>query len=499
MKISIAQINTIPADLKGNSLRIIEALAVAASHRSTAVFFPFGSLSGVPLMDIAHDPNFLASHSKAIEKLAAESKNFPELQIFMREIAGSGGMYGQLMMIQDGIITECESAIVNLQFENNKSQPIEFHSMSEMFSHDNPNNMLELLNQRQAQLGIPVVYANQVGGSTDIIWSGGSAFINTDGKTYKMPLFEESIQTFDLHNTQLNHTSEWGNKIENIYSALILGIRDYFAKNKFHHACIALSGGIDSAVVVALAVDALGSDRVQVIMLPSEYSSDHSVYDSVDMINRCGIKGDKIFISDIFNKAIEALSPVLNGEPSGLAHENMQSRIRLMLTMAISNQTGALMLNTSNKSEVAVGYGTLYGDTSGALGVIADLYKGEVYELARYINERSGNIIPENIINKAPSAELRPDQKDSDSLPEYPVLDKILHMMIEQRLPLQTIIDSPEFESEHKNDILRTAKLLWNGDFKRHQLPPAIRLSGATLGYERKRPITKSSDFTFDC
>lgn len=258
-----------------------------------------------------------------------------------------------------------------------------------------------------------------------------------------------------------------------IYDSLVSQLRHYFGEHGFSQAIVALSGGIDSAVVVALAVRALGAENVRVVMLPSRYSSPHSVDDSVDMATRCGIRGDIVEIEPIFQAALSQLEKPLEGIVSGLAHENLQSRIRMLLTMAISNATGALMLNTSNKSEIMVGYGTLYGDTSGAVGVIADLYKRDVYALSRYINEVQGEVIPRNIIDKAPSAELRPDQFDSDSLPPYEVLDAVLFELVDRGLAVDDVV-AKGFDRV----VVERIYGLWVGSaFKRAQLPPPLRLA----------------------
>lgn len=256
---------------------------------------------------------------------------------------------------------------------------------------------------------------------------------------------------------------------ENVYRDLTDKLRRFFAQSGASKAVVALSGGIDSALVVALAVGALGKDAVRVVLLPSTFSSDHSVEDSLKMARRCSLQCDTIHIGALHELALAEIQRVLPNENLDLTSENMQARIRCMLTMAISNATGALMLNTSNRSEIMVGYGTLYGDTSGAVGVIASLYKGEVYELARYINSAHGDIIPGNIIDKAPSAELRPDQFDSDSLPEYPVLDAILYRLIDLGESAERIAFdfSPEI-------VDRVVSLHERSAFKRAQLPAAL-------------------------
>ncbi len=260
--------------------------------------------------------------------------------------------------------------------------------------------------------------------------------------------------------------------MKEIHDRLVSGIKDYFTKSGFEKTVIALSGGIDSAVVVALAVEALGKNNVRVLLLPSQYSSLHSVEDSLEMAARCGIEHNILQIEPLYKTAIATLEPIFEGTPSGLAEENIQARLRMVLTMAVCNKQNALMLNTSNRSEIMVGYGTLYGDTSGAISVIGSLYKTEVYELAHYINEYHGNLIPQNIIDKAPSAELRPDQKDSDSLPDYDVLDRILIKMVDGGLTKAEIIAS----GEDATMVERVEKLWRQSSHKRGQLPPVINV-----------------------
>ncbi|MFI3295175.1 MAG: NAD(+) synthase [Rikenellaceae bacterium] len=260
--------------------------------------------------------------------------------------------------------------------------------------------------------------------------------------------------------------------MEQVYNKLVGGVKAYFASNNFEKTVIALSGGIDSAVVLALAVRALGSENVRVLLLPSQYSSGHSVSDSLDMAERCGIVHDTVCIEPLYTSVMTALDPIFSGTEAGLAEENLQARLRMVVTMAVSNKTGALMLNTSNRSEIMVGYGTLYGDTSGAISVIGGLYKTEVYDLARYINENHGDLIPQNIIDKAPSAELRPGQKDSDSLPDYPVLDQILRLMVDEGLTCEAICEKG-FDSATVDKVYT----LWTKTaFKRLQLPPALEV-----------------------
>jgi NAD+ synthase (glutamine-hydrolysing) len=317
-----------------------------------------------------------------------------------------------------------------------------------------------------------------------------------------LPLFKEEITGFNLNEkneiaadiveSAEELPSEALNPIElmeelntaQIYDALVLGIRDYFEKMNFKKAIIGSSGGIDSAVTIALAVDALGAENVMAVLMPSPFSSEHSVEDAVQLSNNLGNPYHMIPIKNIYESFLTTLSPLFNDLPFNIAEENIQSRTRGNLLMAIANKFGYILLNTSNKSELATGYGTLYGDMAGGLGILGDCYKLQVYALARYINEKK-EIIPANILTKAPSAELRPGQKDADSLPEYEILDKILYQYIEQRLGPKEI-KNLGFDAALTDRIL---KMVNDNEYKRNQFCPIIRISPKAFGVGRRMPI----------
>jgi NAD+ synthase (glutamine-hydrolysing) len=273
-------------------------------------------------------------------------------------------------------------------------------------------------------------------------------------------------------------------RIDSIHDALVLGVHDYFAKMNFSKAIIGLSGGIDSAVTLELAVTALGADNLRVLLLPSQYSSGHSVSDAIALAENLVVHYDIIKIKDIFDRFLDELKPLFANLPFDLAEENIQARVRGTLLMALSNKFGNILLNTTNKSEAAVGYGTLYGDMNGGLSVLGDVYKTDVYRLAAYIN-REKEVIPVNIISKAPSAELRPDQKDSDTLPEYDILDRILFNYIELQKPALEII-AEGFEEAIVNKVLRMVNVT---EYKRFQTPPILRISSKAFGFGRRMPL----------
>jgi NAD+ synthase (glutamine-hydrolysing) len=311
-----------------------------------------------------------------------------------------------------------------------------------------------------------------------------------------MPYFQEALHLVDLDALLaskqpvpvIKHTPVrelvFDYNIDRIYNALVLGIRDYFRKMGFTKAILGSSGGIDSAVTLAIACEALGKDNVRAILMPSPYSTEHSVDDAVALSKNIGNPYDIIRINDIYESFLGTLDPFFKGLPFNVAEENTQSRIRGNLLMALANKFGYILLNTSNKSELSTGYGTLYGDMAGGLSVLGDVYKMQVYALARYIN-RNKEIIPANIIEKAPSAELRPNQKDSDSLPDYAVLDKILYQYIERRQGPREII-ALGFDPQL---VARTLKLVNTNEYKRNQFCPIIRVSSKAFGVGRRVPI----------
>ena len=318
------------------------------------------------------------------------------------------------------------------------------------FSYSHPEERENVLCKNAIKYKIPVFYLNHVGAQTELLFDGGSMVINNKGGVVdELNYFEEDFRIYDAIDVLENTTKPTHEfniiqlddsiKFPRIHNALVMGIRNYFNKLGFTKAVLGSSGGIDSAVVLSLAAEALGRDNVRAVLMPSEFSSQHSIDDAILLGNNLGVKCDIISINSIYHASILTLNPIFDYKPFDVTEENIQARIRGVLLMALSNKFGSIVLNTSNKSELAVGYGTLYGDMCGGLSVIGDVYKTEVFELANFIN-RNQEIIPKNIITKAPSAELRPDQKDIDSLPDYEVLDKILFQYIENRKGPKEII-----------------------------------------------------------
>jgi NAD+ synthase (glutamine-hydrolysing) len=352
------------------------------------------------------------------------------------------------------------------------------------FSYNQEDSRKNILVRNAKKYNVPIIYANQVGAQTELVFDGGSFFVDRDGTIQEeLNYFEEDFRIIDTEapSGMLQPKTE---TIEKIHDALILGIKDYFLKMGFRKATLGLSGGIDSALVLVLAVEALGSENVRVLLMPSRYSSDHSVEDALQLARTLGVQHEIITIQPVVDSFEQSLAPVFAGTKSDVTEENIQARTRGILLMAISNKFGHILLNTTNKSECAVGYGTLYGDMNGGLSILGDVYKTDVFRMARWIN-RDREIIPENTILKPPSAELRPDQKDSDSLPDYDTLDQILFNYIELNMSPDEII-AKGFDSA---TVLKTVKMVNQNEYKRFQAPPIIRVSSKAFGFGRRMPL----------
>ncbi|MFZ1633076.1 MAG: NAD+ synthase [Chitinophagales bacterium] len=359
------------------------------------------------------------------------------------------------------------------------------------FDYDHAAGRITTLKANTAKYKIPVFYVNHCGAQTDLIFDGGSIVVNANSVVYdEMRYFEEQLSVYDLDEviasakTQTLDNVQPKDKIELIYRALVTGIKNYFEKLGFKKAILGLSGGVDSALTAVLAADALGAENVWGLLMPSQYSTGHSVTDALDLAKNIGIKHDTIAIKNMYDQVVNELTPLFDNKPFDVTEENIQARLRGMTLMAMCNKHGYILLNTTNKSEAAVGYGTLYGDLCGGLAVLADVYKTEVYELVAYIN-REKEIIPQHIIIKAPSAELRPGQKDQDTLPPYEILDKILYQYIELSQSPQDILDLGFDEFT----VRRTLKMVNNNEWKRFQFPPVLRVSPKAFGVGRRMPI----------
>lgn len=352
------------------------------------------------------------------------------------------------------------------------------------YSHSEARKQVVMANCKK--YGIPMVYVSAVGGQTELVFDGGSMVCNPQGEiVYELKYFEEDYGVVDM--TALDkpiQIQEYTEKVERKYRALVLGIRDYFAKLGLRKAVLGLSGGVDSALTLAIAADALGAENVLSVLMPSQYSTSHSVDDALAICHNLQSPYHILPIKENFESIKSNLSAVFQGREEDVTEENIQARIRGILVMAISNKFGNILLNTTNKSEMAVGYGTLYGDMCGGLSVLGDVYKTEVYDMCRYVN-RNREIIPQNTISKPPSAELRPGQIDQDSLPPYEILDEILYQYINREQGLEQIVKL----GYERSLVERILKMVNRNEFKRFQTPPILRVSSKAFGFGRRIPI----------
>jgi NAD+ synthase (glutamine-hydrolysing) len=542
MRIALAQLNYIIGDFEKNVFKIKEAIRQAQAEKAELILFSELCISGYPPRDFLEFRDFIDRCRNAAEEIASachgitaiagcptinpklEGKNLfnsayvcadgkitdvihksllPNYDIFdeYRYFEPSGSFHCITVNGKKIALTICED------LWNVEDDPMYVSSPMDELIKEKPELMINIaaspFDYRQAekrnyiltrnakQYRLPLIYLNHVGAQTEIIFDGGSLVMNEEGLvTSQMKYFEEDfliIETDRRQNSELKKMPQKHGdlqKIPRIHDALVIGIKDYFRKQNFTKAILGLSGGIDSALVLCLAAEALGKENVLPVLMPSQFSSFESVTDSLALCKNLGLHHELIPIEHIYEEYLHTLRKQFKGMEPGVAEENIQARARGMILMALSNKLGHILLNTSNKSEIAVGYGTLYGDMCGGLSVIGDVYKTEVFELARHVN-RHGEIIPEVIIMKAPSAELRPDQKDSDSLPEYHILDPLLFQYIEQRKGPQELI-------EMGNDaalVRRVLKLVNTNEYKRYQTPPILRVSPKAFGQGRRLPI----------
>lgn len=541
MKIALAQINCHIGNFEHNTNKALEAIRSAKAQKADLLIFPELSVCGYPSRDFLEFREFIEHCEKAVATIAKasagiaciigapsvnprpEGKNLFNSAFFLADGEVKAKVHKTLLPTYD-VFDEYRYFEPNTLFEvinykgsrialticedlwNIDEDPLYVTSPMEMLIGQKPDIMIniaaspfsythaktrkQLLKENCEKYKLPLFYVNHVGAQTELIFDGGSLVLNMDGTLYdEMNYFKEDLRVYTIEGALISseHVPSWRDEcpvVESIYQALILGIRDYFHKSGFDKAILGMSGGIDSAVVLALAAEALGPEQVMAVMMPSKFSSDHSISDSEEMIKRIGCKKSLIPINDLADAFDKSLEPLFRDLPFDLTEENIQARIRGVLLMGLSNKFGYILLNTSNKSELAVGYGTLYGDMCGGISVLGDVYKTQVYELARYIN-RDKEIIPEAIITKAPSAELRHGQKDQDSLPEYDLLDTVLHQYIEQRKSSKEII-ARGFDISLVRKILRMVN---SSEYKRHQTPPILRVSPKAFGVGRRMPI----------
>jgi len=539
MKIALAQINYHIGNFENNERKVVDAIRKAKELNSDLVIFAELAITGYPPRDFLEFNDFIDKCEQSVNRIAKECQGIAAIigaPSRNPEIKGKD-LFNTAFFLTDGQIKSVhhKSLLPNYDvfdeyryFEPNTTYHIaqlkgkklaiticedlwnigddllyRGNPMDELyklkpdiiiniaaspFHHNQAELRKKKLLENVAKYKLPLFYVNHVGAQTELLFDGGSLVMNSTGVVVdELDYFNEDFREYDLDKiervTQIPNV-ESPSKIALIHDALVMGIKNYFGKLGFQKAILGLSGGIDSAVTLVLAARALGPENVRSVLMPSPYSSDHSITDAVQLAKNLNSPYDVIPINDSFRTLSSTLKQVFKNLPADITEENIQARLRGTILMALTNKFGSILLNTSNKSEAAVGYGTLYGDMNGGLSVLGDVYKTEVFELARYIN-RDQEVIPENTITKPPSAELRPDQKDSDSLPDYAILDKILFQYIEHRKGPGELIKMGFDEAM----VYRILKMVNTNEYKRYQTAPILRVSPKAFGMGRRMPI----------
>lgn len=531
MKIALAQINPVVGDLAGNFNKITDYIKQAIRQKAGLVVFPELAVCGYPPEDLLFRQGFVEQCQRLVEELTPfcagidvitgypradngrlmnsaaylsagriaqlyDKQLLPNYGVFdevryfsagkQAAIVGIGGRKAGLSICEDiwqsGPVGQAVSAGAELLININASP---FHTGKQQ-------ERMQTLKARCKESSVPIVYVNLVGGQDELVFDGHSLVVDAQGnKLLQMGGFSEQLAVIDLDDGGKEVVDKAVTEDEEIYRALVLAVKDYAGKNGFRGAVIGLSGGVDSALTLAIAADALGADQVEAVMMPSRYTSEISLQDARLCAKNFAVKYDEISIELSFQSMLASLSPILAG-PSGTwepdtAQENIQARCRGIILMAISNKKGKLVLATGNKSEMSVGYATLYGDMAGGFAPLKDVSKERVYSLCRYLN-RDRELIPARIIARPPSAELAADQKDEDSLPPYPILDRILELYLEQEKSIDFIIGKGFDESIVRDVVQRINR----NEYKRRQAAPGVKITRRALGRERRYPITSS-------
>ncbi len=545
MLIALCQINNTVGDLAGNRQLIETYAAEAARKGASLAVFPELALTGYPPRDLVDKPSFIERSVSELAELARATSQLPlglVVGYVSRAPAGSArAAMNSAALIEGGkvrfeqskmllpaydvfdesrnfqsagsqeiceyrgirlAITICEDAWNDKQFWQRplyKHDPVEdlvgkgatlIVSINGSPFHMNKRNLRrEMFAAIARRHHSPVVYVNMTGGNDQLVFDGSSFALNSDGEVAALARsFAEDIVIYDTEKMSGEITENLTDETEAIYEALVMGTRDYVKKCGFQRVLIGLSGGVDSTLVAAIAVDAVGSANVTGVAMPGPYSSDHSLSDARELAQNLGVRFEVAPINDAYRAVVDSLQPVFAGAAPDVTEENIQARLRGVTLMALSNKWGALVLTTGNKSEIAVGYCTLYGDMAGGLAVISDVPKTMVYQLCHVVNRRKGPVIPENVFTKPPSAELRPDQKDSDSLPEYAVLDVILKSYVEDLKAPAEIANDCDVPLELVKEIARKVDV---NEYKRQQAAPGLKVTTKAFGIGRRFPIAQ--------
>ncbi len=542
LKIALAQLNPVVGDLAGNAAKLRVARAHAAAKGADLVVFPELFITGYPPEDLVRKPAFAAAARAPIEAVAAETGDGGPGVIVGTIWAEDGKLYNSIALLDGGRIEAVRHKVELPNYgvfdekrvfdQGPMPGPVSFRGVrigvpicediwreevceclqetgSEIlispngspFDWPKPDLRMNVAVARVKETGLPLVYLNQIGGQDELVFDGASFVLNADAHlAVQLPAWEEAVGVVEMRRTGGGWRCVEGARAlleqaeSAAYHACVLGLRDYVDKNGFPGVVLGLSGGIDSALVAALAVDALGPQRVHCVMLPYRYTSNESLSDAAKCAEALGVRYDIVPIAPAVEGFFAMLKPLFAGRAPDVAEENVQSRVRGTALMAISNKFGGMVVTTGNKSEMSVGYATLYGDMNGGFNPIKDLYKMEVYRLSRWRNAHvpkagkgpAGVVIPENILTRPPTAELRENQTDQDSLPPYEVLDDILACLVEGEMPLSEIVargHAPE-------TVKKVERLLYIAEYKRRQAAPGVKISARNFGRDRRYPIT---------
>jgi NAD+ synthase len=545
LKIALAQFNAVVGDIAGNVERIRTARAEAARLGADLVVFPELFVTGYPPEDLVLRPAFQQAALHAVEHLASTMGPGPAIltgTIWPEKGQSKPRVYNAVVLLDEGEVKAVRTKVelpnygvfdeLRVFTPGPLPGPVMFKGVKigvpicedvwqeqvceclaecgaeilispngSPFDWPKPDLRMNVAVARVTGTELPLVYLNLVGGQDELVFDGASFVLNADRSlAVQMPAWEESIVLTEWASESGGWVCRTGPRAHlpegdaSAYSACVLGLRDYVGKNGFPGVVLGLSGGVDSALVAAIAVDALGSERVRAVMLPYEYTSKESLEDAAACAKALGIAYDVVPIAAPVDGFSDALADLFSGRNADITEENLQSRARGTILMAISNKFGLMVLTTGNKSEMSVGYATLYGDMNGGFNPVKDLYKGEVYRLCRWRNANvpkgafgpAGIVIPERILTKAPSAELRPNQTDQDSLPPYDVLDDILFCLVEKEMPLRDVIA----RGHDAATVQKVERLLYLAEYKRRQAAPGVKISARNFGRDRRYPIT---------
>jgi len=530
VKVAVAQLNCTVGDFEGNSRKILDAASRAAAAGADLLLTPELSLPGYSPEDLLLRRSFYAASDAALQMLTAQLLQFPDLTVVVgHPLAREGHRFNAASLLQGGVVlgTYCKHDLPNYDvFDEQRyftpdNRPLVFELNGTAFGinicedtwfsyapecaisagarvllvpNGSPFNLgkqqqrLDTVRANVTRFRMPVVYGNLVGGQDELVFDGGSFVLDADGVVVaNAPLFEEFLLLVDFVDgvPQRGEVKPEPSEEALVYSALVLGVRDYLDKNAFPGAIIGLSGGVDSALTLAIAVDALGPQRVRAVMMPSQFTSSMSLDDARAMAAAMNVRYDVMPIQTAFNAFLSTLSQEFRGLSWDTTEENLQARIRGTLLMALSNKYGSIVLTTGNKSETAVGYSTLYGDLAGGFAVIKDILKTLVYRLCRHRNSIAP-VIPERILTRAPSAELKADQTDQDSLPPYDMLDEIIDLYMHQGRSIAEIV-----AADHDEAIVRrVVRMIRLSEYKRRQSPIGIRVTHRSFGRDWRYPIT---------